>query len=79
MAVLTIRNVPSEIHRALKIRAAQHGRSTEAEVREILAGTVQSPERLRIGTELARFWDEHGNPELDIQRDPQPIEPADFR
>jgi antitoxin FitA len=79
MATLTIRNVPDEIHRALKIRAAHNRRSAEAEVREILAETIRPKERLRIGTEMARFWDEHGNPDLDIRRDPQPVEPADFR
>ncbi|MDR2212315.1 MAG: plasmid stabilization protein, partial [Pseudomonadales bacterium] len=37
MATLTVRNVPDDVHRALRVRAAQHGRSTAAEVREILA------------------------------------------
>ncbi|MFN7352325.1 MAG: FitA-like ribbon-helix-helix domain-containing protein, partial [Burkholderiales bacterium] len=35
MAMLTVRNLPDDVHRALRVRAAQHGRSTEAEVREI--------------------------------------------
>ncbi|MDK1494618.1 plasmid stabilization protein, partial [Sinorhizobium sp. 7-81] len=30
MAILTVRNVPDEVHRALRVRAAMHGRSTEA-------------------------------------------------
>ena len=34
MAILTIRNVPDDVHRALRVRAARHGRSTEAEVRD---------------------------------------------
>ena len=37
MAMLTVRNLPDDVHRALRVRAALHGRSTEAEVREILA------------------------------------------
>ena len=37
MASFTIRNLPEETLRALHVRAAKHGRSTEAEVREILA------------------------------------------
>jgi plasmid stability protein len=41
MASLTVRNVPDEVHRALRLRSAQHGRSTEAEVREILAAAVK--------------------------------------
>ena len=37
MATLNIRNLPDEIHAALRIRAAQKGRSMEAEARNILA------------------------------------------
>lgn len=33
MATLTVRKLPDEVHRALKQRARQHGRSMEAEVR----------------------------------------------
>jgi len=40
MAQLTIRNVDDELVRALKIRAATHGRSAEAEVREILRSAL---------------------------------------
>ena len=36
MAQLTVRNVDDRIVRALKKRAAEHGRSAEAELREIL-------------------------------------------
>ncbi len=42
MPMLTVRNVPDEVHRALRMRAAEHGRSTEAEVREILERAVKS-------------------------------------
>ena len=30
MAMLTVRNLPDDVHRALRVQAAQHGRSTEA-------------------------------------------------
>ena len=36
MAAVTIRNLSDAAHRALKARAAQHNRSTEAEMRAIL-------------------------------------------
>jgi antitoxin FitA len=36
MATLTIRNVDPELREALRVRAARHGRSMEAELREIL-------------------------------------------
>lgn len=37
MAILNIRNLDPEVHRALRLRAAKAGRSMEAEAREILA------------------------------------------
>lgn len=41
MTAITIRNLPEETRRALKVRAAQHGRSTEAEIRLILQAALQ--------------------------------------
>jgi antitoxin FitA len=78
MATVTVRNLPDEVHRALRLRAAQHGRSTEAEIRDILGKSVQSPERLRIGSELRRYAEQIGGVELEIRRDGDPIEPASF-
>jgi plasmid stability protein len=37
MATLNIRNLPPEIHRELRLRAARHDRSMEAEARAILS------------------------------------------
>lgn len=76
MANMIIRNLPDAVHRAIKVRATQHGRSTEAEVREILAQTVQPGSRLQVGTELRRYAEQFGGVELDIRRDPAPIAPA---
>lgn len=53
MAVLTVRNLPDEVHRALRVRAAEHGRSTEAEVRSILEEAVKPQTRLKLGSLLA--------------------------
>jgi antitoxin FitA len=53
MPAITIRNLSAETHRALKVRAAQHGRSTEAEVREILEHAALPDHRVRLGTLLA--------------------------
>ena len=52
MPMLTVRNLPDEVHRALRARAAMHGRSTEAEVREILTSIVKPEERVRLGDAL---------------------------
>ena len=45
MASITIRQLPEEIKRKLKIRAAEHSRSMEQEAREILKGALQRPKR----------------------------------
>lgn len=41
MAVFIVRNLPDEVHRALRMRAADHGRSAEAEVRTVLEDAVK--------------------------------------
>ena len=53
MAMLTVRNLSDEVHRALRVRAARHGRSMEAEVREILEGAVAPEGRVKVGSLLA--------------------------
>jgi plasmid stability protein len=53
MAMLTIRNIPDEVHRTLRLRAAQHGHSMEAEVREILESVVSPAGRVKLGSLLA--------------------------
>ena len=55
VAAVTIRNIPDATHRALKARAARHGRSTEAEIRAILEDAVAIPEDQRLGQRLARI------------------------
>ncbi|MFA0924988.1 FitA-like ribbon-helix-helix domain-containing protein [Xanthomonas fragariae] len=83
MAILTVRNVPDEVHRALRLRAAEHGRSTEAEVREILESAVKSEKRVRMGDALAELGRQVGltNDDfavLDQVRDKVPAEPMRF-
>lgn len=45
MTSITIRNVDEEIIRNLKVRAARHGRTMAAEVREILRGFARDTPR----------------------------------
>ncbi len=78
MAVLTVRNLPDETHRALRVRAAAHGRSAEAEVRAILEDAVRPAGRIKIGSELAALGARHGGIELEIRRDPAGTEHATF-
>ncbi len=69
MAVVTVRNLPEETHRALRLRAAQHGRSTEAEIRVILEDAVRPEGRVKIGSALAAFGQRFGGLDLNVTRD----------
>ena len=48
MATLTIRNLDAALKERLRVRAAQHGHSMEAEVREVLQQTLKEPERPEV-------------------------------
>ena len=76
MATFNVRNLPDETHQALRIRAAQHGRSLEAEVRAILTESV-SPQP-GLGSMLAAIGQDFGGVTLDITRDKTPPDAADF-
>jgi plasmid stability protein len=83
MPSLTVRNLPDETHRALRVRAALHGRSTEAEVRAILEETVRPAQRLKIGSELHRIGQEIGGmndlmDDLDTSLERSQFQGADF-
>ena len=53
MAALTIRIIPDEVHRALRMRTAQHGQSMAAELRAILASVVGPEGSVKLGSLLA--------------------------
>ncbi|MCL2829806.1 MAG: plasmid stabilization protein [Betaproteobacteria bacterium] len=55
MASVTVPNVPDEVHRAIRVRAAKHGHSTEAEIREILESVVKPQGRIKLGSLLAEI------------------------
>lgn len=83
MAAVTIRNLSNEAHRALKIRAALHNRSTEAEMRAILEAAVRPESRLRLGTALAKMSRKIGLTNADVEalergRGAKPAEPIRF-
>jgi antitoxin FitA len=84
MATVTVRNLPDEVHRALRVRAATHGRSTEAEIRDILETTVRPPERVKLGSLLVSIAREAGGltvaetKRFDRLRDKRPVEPMGF-
>ncbi|WP_150049087.1 FitA-like ribbon-helix-helix domain-containing protein [Methylomonas rhizoryzae] len=82
MAMLTVRNLPDDVHRALRVRAAQHGRSTEAEVREILTMSVKPEERIRMGEALMALGRQIGLTDEDVEvfeqiEDKAPADPVE--
>ena len=59
MAMLTIRRIPDETHRALKQRAQANGRSVEEEVRQILRSEMFPVDRRRLGDALTEISSEY--------------------
>jgi plasmid stability protein len=78
MASITVRNLPEETHRALRVRAALAGRSTEAEIRVILENAARPEGRIKLGSLLAAIGREVGGVDLAIERDKTPTEPVSF-
>jgi len=78
MPAVTVRNIPEKTHRALKLRAARNGRSTEAEIRRILEEAVSPNANAGLGSQLAALGRRFGGIELKTPRDKRPAEPADF-
>ena len=83
MPAVTIRNLSEETHRALKVLAAGHGRSTEAEMRDILEAAVRPADRVRIGSALSALSRSAGLTNADFELleqggDKTPAEPLSF-
>jgi len=84
MANVHVRNLPDPVHRAIRVRAAYHGRSTEAEIREILEAAARPLERVKLGSLLASIAREAGGltdaeaEGFNHLRDKTPTEPMRF-
>ncbi|CAN5454804.1 plasmid stabilization protein [soil metagenome] len=70
MAALSVRDLDEAVRERLRVRAAHHGRSMEAEIRAILTDAVSTPmDSLGLAqTLLARFSDLGG---LDLELPPR--------
>ncbi|AGW95745.1 DNA-binding protein [Ralstonia pickettii DTP0602] len=67
MATLTIRNLDEEVKARLRLQAAQHGRSMEEEVREILRRALSKPSgRGGLGSRLQQRFATLADPGLDL-------------
>ena len=76
-------NMPDEVRRALRVLAAQYGRSAEVEIRDILERAVKPAKRVRLGDALAALGRKVGVTGEDIaaidqMRDKSPAKPMKF-
>ena len=72
MATLTIRNVDPELREALRVRAARHGRSMEAELREIVKvalGAEKTHPELNLAEAIRRRFAPLGGVDLELPPD----------
>jgi plasmid stability protein len=68
VAQIIVRNIEDDVKERLQKRAAQHGRSMEAEVRDILRNAVKRERRSEkgLGTEIVELFKGLGVKEGDI-------------
>jgi antitoxin FitA len=67
MATLTIRDFDDDLKAALRVRAAEHGRSMESEVREILRAVLERPSNgPGMGTRIRQRFSGIGGADLDL-------------
>ena len=80
MASITIRRLDEKLKQRLRCQAAEHGRSLEAEVREILRASVAEPPQ--TGADLfeaiRRRFEPFGGIELDLPKRGRWRRPPDF-
>ena len=83
MGMMTVRNIPDDVHSAIKARARRHNRSAEAEVRAILEEATQSERSIPMWDALAELGRKVGLTNEDFavleqMRDNTAAEPVSF-
>jgi antitoxin FitA len=79
VAAVSIRNLDDTVRERLRIRAAAHGRSMEAEMRAILVDAVREPsDDQGVLSALAERFGELGGIDLDVPSRSAPPRAVDF-
>ena len=80
MAALSIRDLDDSVKEKLRLRAARHGRSMEAEIRLILTAAATEEERPRndLFNALAERFAQLGGLDLEVPARATPPRAADF-
>jgi len=76
MPSMTVRNLPEDLHRRIRLYAAEHGLSAEAAVRRLLDEATRPAERL--GDVVAAYARARAVDFPETPRDRTPVSPADF-
>jgi len=76
MPSMTVRNLPEDLHRRIRLYAAEHGLSAEAAVRRLLDEATRPAERL--GDVVAAYARARAVDFPETPRDGTPVSPADF-
>ena len=79
MTAISIRNLDPEVKARLRVRAAEHGRSMEAEIRVILMNAVAEQRPAGLFDALRAISLEHGGVDLDLRRTGRRQRPVDLR
>ena len=78
MAQITVRQIPDEVHRALKAQARTQGMSAEALARRILQRGLFPADRPRPGELLRSIWKDADLEGVSFKRDRSGIDAALF-
>lgn len=80
MAAVSVRDLDETVRERLRVRAAQHGRSMEAEIRAILTDAVAPPTDPQGLAQalLMRFGHDLGGVDLELPSRAEPPRGADF-
>lgn len=79
MAAVSIRDLDDSVREKLRLRAARHGRSMEAEMRAILTAAVSDEEpRPGLFSALAKRFSQLGGVDLELPPRATPPRAADF-
>lgn len=79
MAAVSVRDLDDQVRERLRVRAAQHGRSMEAEIRAILTDAVSRPaDKVGLAQALLTRFGALAGVELDLPTRTQPPRAADL-
>lgn len=79
MSTLTVRNLDDELKARLRVRAAENGRSMEAEARAILRSTLGDASTERLGSRIHERFAGLAGDTLDLPARSEPPRAADLR